>query len=285
MLDTILDIIPDTLLDTLRLLPFLFLTYLLIEWIEHKAGSRTMKWIRRSGKWGPVLGGALGLAPQCGFSASIAGLYSGGIITKGTLLAVFLSTSDEMLPILLSEQAELSLILKILAVKLAVAILAGTVVDLVLASRHRENHIHIHEICSEEHCHCEKGIFRSALHHTLQISLFILLVSFALNAAVAFIGQQQLASFILNRPILGECLAGIIGLIPNCAASVVITQLYLQGGMSAGAMLSGLLVGSGLGILVLFRTNQSRKDSLLLLGLLYGIGVTAGILVGLLPLF
>ncbi|MBQ4370157.1 MAG: arsenic efflux protein [Oscillospiraceae bacterium] len=253
-----LEVLLDTLLDSLKILPFLFLAFLVIELIEHKAGERTLELINRSGRFGPLIGSVLGVVPQCGFSAATSNLYAGGVITKGTLIAVFLSTSDEMLPILVSERAPAAIILKILAVKVVVGIIAGFIIDVFLGGRRRR--AHIGDLCNDADCHCEEHLLLSVLKHTVQVFVFILIVSFLLNTAVYFLGEERLSSFILNRPIVGELLSGVIGVIPNCAASVVITQLYLQGGMSAGAMLAGLLVNSGVGILVLFRMNRNLKD-------------------------
>lgn len=274
------DIILDTLLDTAKLIPFLFLTYLAMEYLEHKTGDGSWKLIQRAGKFGPVIGGLLGIVPQCGFSAAASNLYAGRVVTLGTLMAIYLSTSDEMLPILISEQAPVGIILRILAAKALIGILAGLVIDFVLRKKGVEEHEHIHDICEHEHCHCEKGILRSAILHTLQISVFILIVSFALNLLLYFGGEEVLANLILNRRILGPVLAGIVGLIPNCAGSVVITQLYLQGAMSIGAAMAGLLTGSGVGILVLLRVNHNRVENAKILGLLYAIGVLAGIIMG-----
>lgn len=281
-MELVLDSFLDMLLDTVKALPFLFIAYLLIELIEHRAGDKTLDLIHRSGKWGPLWGGALGIIPQCGFSAATANLYTGGVVSRGTLIAVFLSTSDEMLPILISKNAPFALIMKILAAKLICAVIVGFIVDLVLKPKHEK---HIHDMCENHDCGCEKNIFRSALVHTGKIAVFIAAVTFILNIFVGLMGEDRLASFILNKPIVGEMLAGIVGLIPNCAASVVITELYLGGGMSVGAMLSGLLVGSGIGMLVLFRMNRDVKDNLITLGITYISGVVCGFLLGLLPIF
>ena len=277
-----LDVIQDTLLDGLKLLPFLFLAYLAIELIEHHAGEKTEEVLRRSGRLGPVLGGVIGVVPQCGFSAAAANFYAGGVITRGTLLAVFLSTSDEMLPILIGESAPAGLIFKLLAVKAVCGILVGTVVDLLLR---REPKLCIEELCEEAGCKCEESVWKSALRHTIKIFGFLLLVTFCLNLVIDLWGAEHLAGFILNRPVVGELLAGVIGLIPNCAASVVLTELYLSGGMGIGALLAGLLVGSGVGLLVLFRMHHHWKDNLLTLVILYGSGVVLGSLAGLLPIF
>ena len=277
-----LDLIIDVLLDSLKVLPFLFGAYLLIELLETVSEEKTVALVHKAGKWGPVFGGTLGVIPQCGFSAATANLYAGGLITRGTILAVFLSTSDEMLPIFLSRSVPLPLILKVLAYKLTVGVIVGLAVDAVEKHEARE---HIHELCEQEGCNCEDGVWRSALRHTVKIFGFLLLVNFLLGLAVETVGEERLAGFILNKPVVGSLLAGLIGLIPNCAASVVITELYLQGGMSIGAMLSGLLVGSGVGILVLCRMNKNWKDNARTVGLLYAAGVLFGSLAELLPIW
>lgn len=274
-----LNVILDSLIDTLKLIPFLFLAYLAMEYLEHRTGEKAQRLIRRAGRMGPVLGGALGIVPQCGFSTAASNLYAGRVITLGTLMAIYLSTSDEMLPILISEQAPVRLILTLLLLKAVMGAAAGLLIDLLLKSK-QEEPPHIHDVCEHEHCHCEKGVFRSALSHTAQIALFILLVTFILNFVLFFVGEDVFANLILNRTVLGPVLSGIVGLIPNCAGSVVITQLYLQGTMGLGAALSGLLTGTGVGVLVLFRVNHNRAENLKILGLLYLIGVAVGILAG-----
>ena len=276
-----LQVIQETLIDTAKLLPFLFLTYLAMEYLEHKTGEKAQRLIKKAGRLGPVLGGVLGIVPQCGFSTAASNLYAGRVISLGTLIAIYLSTSDEMLPILISEQAPAGLILRLLLCKAAVGLAAGMMIDILLRRKDSGEHEHIHEICEHEHCHCEKGVLRSALSHTVQIAVFILLVTFMLNLALHFVGERALAGLMLNRTFLGPVLAGLVGLIPNCAGSVVITQLYLQGAMSLGAAMAGLLTGSGVGLLVLFRVNHNRKENLKVLGLLYGIGVLVGMGIGL----
>ena len=271
-------IIEHTLLDSLKLVPFLFLTYLAMEYLEHRAGDKVVKLVHKAGKAGPLVGALAGAAPQCGFSAAASNLYAGRIISLGTLIAIFLSTSDEMLPILISEKQPVDVIAKLVLIKVVIGVIAGFVIDLIFAHKdHEEEHEHIHEICEHEHCRCEEGIFRSAVSHTVQITFFILLITFGLNLVLEFVGEDALAQLISNRPVLGSVLAGIVGLIPNCAASVIITQLYLGGALSVGAMMSGLLVGSGVGLLVLFRVNHDKKENFTILGLLYLIGVLAGI--------
>ena len=267
-----------TFLDTVKLIPFLFLTYLAMEYLEHRAGEKATTLVKKSGRLGPIFGSLLGIVPQCGFSAAASNLYAGRIITMGTLLSIYLSTSDEMLPILISEGAPASLIGKILLIKVLIGMAAGFLIDLFFHRKEKE-HDHIHEICEHEHCHCERGIFRSAVSHTLQITLYILLVAFVLEVILGIVGEEALAGLISDRPVLGPDLAGIVGLIPNCASSVVLTQLYLDlnGAMSFGTMLAGLLVNAGVGLLVLFRVNHDKKDNLKIVGLLYLIGVASGI--------
>lgn len=275
MLHILEHTIEHTLLDGVKLLPFLFLTYLAMEYLEHKASAKTGRWIQKSGRLGPLAGGLLGVVPQCGFSAAASNFYAGRVITMGTLIAVYLSTSDEMLPIMISEGVPAGLIFRILLAKVVIGITAGLLIDLILPPKKEEHH-HIHEICEHEHCQCEKGILRSAIRHTIHIFLFILLVGFLLELALQVIGEDILGNIILNRPILGPFLAGLVGLIPNCVSSVVITELYLKGALSFGAMLAGLLVNAGVGLMVLFRVNHDKKENFKILALLYFIGVFAG---------
>lgn len=272
-----LEIILETLLDSVKLLPFLFITYLAMEYLEHKAGNKMQNVIQKSGKFGPVIGSFLGAFPQCGFSAAASNLYAGRIITMGTLIAIFLSTSDEMLPILISENVAIDTILKILATKIIFAMCAGFLIDFAF-SKGKNEKMEIEHLCEQHHCHCEKGILKSAVRHTVEIFVYVFLISLALHLIIHFIGEDFLANMILNRPVIGELLAGLVGLIPNCAASVVITQLYLEGVIGTGAMMSGLLVGAGVGILVLLRVNDKSKENAKIIGLLYVIGVISGIL-------
>lgn len=309
-----LDVILDTLIDSIKLVPFLFLTYLAMEYLEHKAGEKTTHMVRKAGKMGPLIGGVAGVLPQCGFSAAASNLYAGRVITLGTLIAIYLSTSDEMLPILISEKVDIRFMLGVLGAKAAIGAVAGFVIDLLIREQkvhhhghtehghthghsvqgvhgqkaeadshghdHKDDHAeqeHIHEICEHDNCHCEEdGIFLSAVKHTLQITFFIMVIGFVLNVVLHFVGEDALANLILNRPVLGPVLAGLVGLIPNCAASVTVTQLYLKGVISLGAMMSGLLVGAGVGLLVLFRVNPDKKENLKIVGILYVIGVLAG---------
>lgn len=288
MSEEFLEVLLDTGIDALKLLPFLFITYLIMEYIEHKTGDKTKNIIKKSGKWGPVFGAILGIFPQCGFSAAAANLYAGKVITLGTLIAIFLSTSDEMLPILISEAAPIDIILKILATKLVIGIIAGVVIDFVgqvfekkKGKQTNEEAVEeIGHICEHEHCHCEKeGIFKSSIKHTLNIFVFIIIISLVMNVAIYFIGEEKISNLILNMPVVGPLIAGIVGLIPNCASSVILTQLYLQNVISVGSMIGGLLVGSGIGILILFRVNENIKENMKITGMLYLIGVVSGIII------
>lgn len=302
------DIIIDTFLDGLKLLPFLFVTYFVMEYIEHRMGEKAKDTIEKSGHFGPVLGGAMGVFPQCGFSAAASGLYAARMITLGTLLAVFLSTSDEMLPILISEQVSAAVIFKLLGIKALAGIIAGTIVDLLVGRRQRDKSptssgkdktegkgkrdksgIAFGKDATKEKddrgccCeNCEDGMLKSALRHTGNIFLFLLLVTFVLNAAIHFIGEEFLTGLILNRPFLGHMIGTLVGLIPNCASSVIITQLYLKGAMGLGAAMSGLLAGSGVGLAVLFRVNGNIRENIKITALLYAIGVIGGIVVDIL---
>ena len=279
-----IHILEDALIDSVKLLPFLFVTYLVMEILEHQTGSKVQNRIRTAGKFGPVWGGLLGVMPQCGFSAAASSLYAGRVITVGTLLAIYLSTSDEMLPILISESVPVATILKLLGTKVLIAVVSGLVVELVYVKvlKRQEKDMDIHVVCEEEHCHCEDGDLVSAIKHTIKIFVYILLISLVLNMVIEFIGEDTLASLFSSMPVVGELIAALVGLIPNCASSVVITELYLDGIIGAGAMMAGLLVNAGVGILVLLRLNRDIKQNAGIIGALYGLGVFWGVVIELL---
>lgn len=279
-----LEVFEDAIIDSIKLLPFLFITYLIMEYIEHKMGQKSKEVIKKSGKFGPFFGSLLGIFPQCGFSVSATNLYAVRVITLGTLISVYLSTSDEMLPIFISEGVALPTILKILATKLIIGMLAGFAIDLVLRLKNKNNQEEekIVDLCEKEHCHCEHGILKSSLKHTLNTFIFIFLVTIIINVIIYFIGEETIASVLELNPILGPIVAGLIGLIPNCAASVILTQLYLENIITASTMISGLLVGAGVGLAVLFKMNKGIKNNLKITGLLYAIGVVSGIAIQLL---
>ncbi len=314
-----LHVVEHTFLDTVRLIPFLFLTYLAMEYLEHKASDKMEGAVRKAGKWGPLLGSLAGVVPQCGFSAAASGLYAGRVITLGSLLAIYLSTSDEMLPILLSARAEWGLIARILLWKVVIGMTVGFLADL-LASRLHGRAVPVGKAAADTvrqegdaaagvgqpgkaaadtvrqegseaagvgqpggseaagACRCEKGVFRSALFHTLQIAFFILLITFILNLMLEWGGEDVLTGLLFQHPLVGPVLSGLVGLIPNCVGSIVVTQLYMEGAMEFGTMMAGLLTGTGVGILVLCRTNPHPWENFKIIALVYGIGVMIGIL-------
>ena len=274
----LLHTIEHSLIDSLKLLPFLFLTYLAMEYLEHKTSDKMNVTLKKAGKFGPFIGSILGAFPQCGFSAAASNLYGGRVITLGTLIAVYLSTSDEMLPIFVSELVAPEVIGKILLLKIALGFVYGMLIDFVMHKFHKESEEHhIHEMCEHDHCHCEKGIFPSALKHTLQIFVFLFVVTFFLTLILEWYGEEQIMALVNSQSILAIALVTLIGMIPNCAGSVVVTQLYLQGIIGMGAMMSGLLAGSGIGILVLYRTNNNKKENIGITCLIYVIGFVTGL--------
>ena len=359
-METFAEILPHAFehafIDTLKLVPFLFVTYLAMEALEHYASSKSIAAVRRAGIAGPVIGALLGVVPQCGFSAAAATLYSARVITLGTLFAVFLSTSDEMLPIMIAAQAPAGFIAEVLAIKALCGLVAGFAIDVVLRLRHHAvEAMRIRDLCERDHCGCddesdapsvlfdacqkreesvanciddwgaeysngeERGaelacasderheqrheqrherdhvhahnsshghahgfgaIAKSSLVHTLQVTLFIFLVSLALEIVIDGVGEDALASFISANSNLSVVVSAIVGLIPNCAASVVLTELYLEGALSTGAMLAGLLVSAGVGLLVLFRANRPMHENFLIVAGLVACGVVFGFIVG-----
>ncbi len=280
-MQTILNILQDAAIDTIKLIPFLFITYLIMEYIEHKTSNKLRETIKKSGKFGPLLGAVVGIFPQCGFSVSATNLYAGKVITMGTLIAVYLTTSDEMLPILLTESVPISTILTILGIKLLIGIIAGFLVDFIfkiIKKGKNEEEQQIEELCEHEHCHCDEGIVSSALKHTINITIFIFIITLILNGIITYIGEETIAHFISKNVILGPVIAGLIGLIPNCASSVIITELFIEKVISMPILISGVAVNAGVGLLVLFKTNKNIKENMSIVGLLYLIGVLAGII-------
>lgn len=276
-----LEILLETIIDSLKILPFLFLTYILMEYLEHKMSDKTKKIIKNSGKIGPLYGAVLGAFPQCGFSAAASSLYSGRVITIGTLIAIYLSTSDEMLPILISENVNILTILAILGLKVLIGLIIGFAIDFIFKKGISKNiEEEIEHMCEDEKCNCEHdGILKSSIKHTISIIIFIFLASLILNFIIYFVGKENISNLILNKPILGPVISGIVGLIPNCASSVIITQLYLKQLISFGAMMSGLLVGAGVGILILFRSNKDIKENLKIICILLFSGIIPGIII------
>ena len=335
-MEMILDALLDAVLDTAKLIPFLFITYMGMEYLEHKAEKHTTGMLEKAGHFGPLIGAAVGILPQCGFSAAASSLFAGGVISVGTLIAVFLSTSEEMLPIFISEGVHPATMLRILATKAILGLISGFLLDVFMRhGRHtKAPEKHIHDLCVHEHCDCNEeeeeealhteaahtheanadnhthrhvaeehhshehvtahahaghhhhphpkgfmGIAMPALHHTVQITGFILFITLIITLLVEGIGAEALGHFLSGKPIVGVFLAGVVGLIPNCAASVSITQLYLMGILNAGQMMAGLLVGAGVGLLVLFRTNDHPNENLRITIMLYGLGVFWGLVI------
>ena len=284
----LIHILKHSLIDSIKLVPFLFLTYLLMEYLEHRSGEIPERILKRSGQFGSFIGASLGILPQCGFSSAAAGLYSARVISLGTLVAVFLSTSDEMIPIFLSHNLSVSLIIKILFLKLALAIVAGLLTDVVVKAIYKKlafkQESKIEEFCEREDCHCHTSVFKPALIHTLKVGGFILIITILLNLLIHKIGEDNIANLILNKPILANILSALVGIIPNCASSIIISELYVDKILTAGAMMSGLLINSGVALAVLFRTNRPRKNNLLIALLLFLISVSVGILIDITPL-
>lgn len=345
-MDLLIDILLDAGKDTLSLVPFLLVTYLALETLEHVAGDCVNGAIKRAGAAGPVVGSLLGMVPQCGFSAMAATLYAGRVVTLGTLVAVFLSTSDEMLPLLLAEQVPVQTMAMLLASKALIALVTGFIVDAavrglrrnvrahaairrtVLGTAANSAHVncahddhtggdiidevaeagvsadHIHELCERDHCGCDEdedehghghghehghehghshegapllSIIRSAISHTVQVSVFIFLVTLILVAVLETFGESTIEQFLRGNETLAVLGSALVGLIPNCSASVVITQLYLEGALQLAPMLAGTLISAGVGYLVLFRTNRSARENALFLAMMYVIGAGWGL--------
>lgn len=278
-----LDIILDTLIDALKILPFLFIAFLIMEHFEHKLKNKNNNVIKKAGKIGPFFGSILGSFPQCGFSVAATNFYAARIITIGTLISIYLSTSDEMLPILISRGAKIDIIIKLIGLKVVIGMLFGFIIDFIF--RRREISLeHIHDICDSENCDCNHGIIKSSIKHTFNILIFIIIISFILNIAMTYYGEDKLKSIFLENNILSCFIASLIGLIPNCGASVIITELYLNNVITLGSTIAGLLTGSGIAILVLFKTNHNIKENITILSFIYFIGVISGIIIDLLKI-
>lgn len=272
----------DTLLDGVRMLPFLLAAYLIIEYMEHRAGDKLEAMLAGSGKYGAFGGAVLGALPQCGFSVVAANFYAGRVITRGTLIAVFISTSDEAIPVMLSSPGHGRELVYLIGLKMLIGLVAGLLIDLLDRGRGRTNIAaeHHHDIC--DHCGCERGgILRAAVHHTMMIFVFILVVSLVLNSVFYLLGDEVVTKLLLTDSPLQPLVTALFGFIPNCASSVLLTQLYLSGGISFGSVLAGLSTGAGIGLAVLVRMNRSWSDNLKIAGILYLIGAGAGLAVGL----
>lgn len=318
-MDLFVDVLADSVIDTLKLIPFLFVTYLAMEALEHFASNKVREAVERAGSAGPVVGALLGALPQCGFSAMAATLFSGRVVTAGTLVAVILSTSDEMIPVFVAHQEPASRMLSIIAIKVVLGIVAGLLLDVALRLLHRagDGHVHIHELCEREHCHCEEadeldedecqedrdvhddhdehhdhhehahhhghshhgvwGIARSACAHTAQVTAFIFLISLLFGLIIEGLGVDSIRSMLAYHPVRATFIAALVGLIPNCGASVAIAELFLDGTLATGPMLAGLLSSGGVGLLVLWRTNADARQNVYVTLLVYGVAVLAGL--------
>ena len=275
----IIHTLEHSFLDTLKIIPFLFIAFLIIELIEHKLSTKSKKMITKSGKFGPIIGSLLGLIPQCGFSVVATNLYITRIVSIGTLISIYLSTSDETLIILLSKETSISTILPLIAVKFFVGMISGFIIDFLLRKKRKDKVTY--EICEDEHCGSEheETLFKSSLIHTLKTAIFIFIATFVITLAFEFFGEEYLSKIFLKDTLIAPFIASLIGLIPNCASSVILTELYLSGAINFASVISGLLTGSGVAILVLFKTNKNIKENLTILGLIYGIGVFVGIII------
>lgn len=277
------EVILDTIVDSLKLIPFLLVAFLIIELLEHKLNNKTKNIITKSKKVGPIIGSLLGVIPQCGFSVMATNLYITRIITLGTLISIYLSTSDEMLIIMISEKVEISLILKILLIKIFFGIVYGLIIDKIINKKKKDKETN-YELCDEEHCDCNHSILLSAIKHTLHITLFIFIITLIINAIFTLLGDNYLSKLLLNNSILSPFITSLIGLIPNCAASVILTELYLNSTISLGALIGGLLTSSGSSLLVLIKNNKNQKENLSIILLLYTLGVLSGIIIELISL-
>lgn len=277
------EVILDTIVDSLKLIPFLLVAFLIIELLEHKLNNKTKNIITKSKKIGPIIGSLLGVIPQCGFSVMATNLYITRIITLGTLISIYLSTSDEMLIIMISEKVEISLILKILLIKIFFGIVYGLIIDKIINKKKKDKETN-YELCDEEHCDCNHSILLSAIKHTLHITLFIFIITLIINTIFTLLGDNYLSKILLNNKILSPFITSLIGLIPNCAASVILTELYLNSTISLGALIGGLLTSSGSSLLVLIKNNKNQKENLSIILLLYALGVLSGIIIELISL-
>ena len=273
------EVLLDTLFDSVKLIPFLFITFLLMEYIEHGFTKKGKEKIKKAGKLGPFFGSLLGAVPQCGFSVMATNLYATRIVTLGTLISIYLSTSDEMLPILISQKCSFSIIIKILLIKVLIGMLAGFIIDFIIRKKTKSSNYEIKKFCDEEHCDCEHGIIKSSIKHTLNILIFIIVITLLLNLGFYYFGNDSIEKLFLKDSFFSPFISSLIGLIPNCGASVALTELYLNNVISFASVISGLLTGSGVALLVLFKINKNVKENVKILLTLYFIGALSGIVI------
>ena len=280
----IFELIEHILHHNWSLLPLLFVTYLIMGILEHTTGDHAKNMIQKAGVTGPIWGSLLGVIPQCGFSAAASYFYVGRVVTMGTLIAVYMSTSDEMLPIMISEQVAPAAIAKILITKVIIGIITGFLVELFFGwyarRKKKPRDFQLGSTCGSDCCADSRaGIIKTALVHTIKVFIFIFLVSICIEFVIHELGEDALAAVFSDVPVVGQAIAAVMGLIPDCASSVVITQLYLDGIIGAGPMMSGLLVSAGMGLLVLFEKNRHLKENLMITGILLGSGIAWGCLI------
>lgn len=269
------EIILDTIFDCLKILPFLFIAFLIIEFFEHKLSHKTEITIKKAGKFGPLIGSILGALPQCGFSVLATNLYITRIISLGTLIAIYLSTSDEMLPILIAEKAPLNNILLLVIIKIIIGLICGFFIDLIVRKEEPKEHF---EICKHDHCDCEHGIILSSIKHTLKTLKFIFIITFVLNATFHYIGENNIKHIFDKTNFFTPFIAGLIGLIPNCGSSIILTELYISDILPLSSALAGLLANSGVALLILFKSNPDIKENIKIISILYLISVITGLL-------
>ena len=283
MKDFLEEVLLDGLIDVLKLIPFLFIAFLILEYIEHKMSKKNKDILSKNKKVGPLVGSLLGAFPQCGFSSLATNLFSSRVITLGTLIAVYLSTSDEMLPLMIAEKINVLTIIEIIGIKFIIGLIFGYLIDLIYRKNHKEERIdsHIHDMCHDHDCHCEEGILKSSVIHTLKISLYIFIATILIGSLIYYIGEDNIKNILKHGNILTYFLASLIGLIPNCASSVIVTELYLNNMISLGTLLSGTLTGAGVGLLILFKENKHLKENLTIVSIIYIIGVLIGFIIDL----
>lgn len=271
-------------LDTIKIMPFIFVVYLIIEYLEHRNNTYLSHRLMGHQKRGAVFGAIFGSIPQCGFSVIASDMYARKSITLGTLIAVFAATSDEAIPIILTEPGQWKLMLGVIGIKLVIAVFCGIVIDLILSKKEMDVDEHAcHEHDHHDHFHgncesCEGGFFQSAIRHTIKIFIFIFIVSFILTFMIESMGEDRMASLLLKDTFVQPFIAALIGLIPNCAASVMITEAYLGGAITFGAMIAGLTSGAGVGVMYLFKRNHNQKQNLMILLIMFLIGAVSGLL-------
>ena len=273
------EVLLDTLFDSVKLIPFLFITFLLMEYIEHGFTKKGKEKIKKAGKLGPFFGSLLGAVPQCGFSVMATNLYATRIVTLGTLISIYLSTSDEMLPILISQKCSFSIIIKILLIKVLIGMLAGFIIDFIIRKKTKSSNYEIKKFCDEEHCDCEHGIIKSSIKHTFNILIFIIVITLLLNLGFYYFGNDSIEKLFLKDSFFSPFISSLIGLIPNCGASIILTELYLNNVISFASVIAGLLTGSGVALLVLFKINKNVKENVKILLTVYFIGALSGVMI------